>query len=62
MSTKNEQEIQKWMEEVAQKKKPKKKLVFDKKTKRLIAVYPGDPRADQNLEFTSQEATRFYSL
>ena len=60
MATQNEQDIQKWMEEIAQKKEPKKKLVFDKKTKRLIAVYSSDPRADKNLEFTSQEATRFF--
>ena len=60
MNNKNEQDIREWMENVAKNKKPKKKLIFDKKTKRLIAVYPNDPRADDNIEFSSQEATRFY--
>ncbi|MDM8542785.1 hypothetical protein QUF90_17050 [Desulfococcaceae bacterium HSG9] len=59
MATNNEQELQKWMEEVAERKKPRKKLIFDKKTKRLIAVSATDLRADRSLEFTPQEATRF---
>lgn len=59
MTTTDEQEIQSWMEEVAQRRNPRKKLIFDRKTKRLIAVLPTDPRADQSLEFTPEEATRF---
>lgn len=52
-------EIQNWMDEIAKNQNPKKKLIFDKKTKKLILVSPTDPKADENLEFTEQEATRF---
>lgn len=58
----NDGEVQRWMEEVAQKRQPRKKLIFDKKTKRLIAVSSNDPRADESMEFTPQEATRFCRL
>jgi hypothetical protein len=47
------------MEDVAKQQKPKSKLIFDKKTKKLITVPLTDPRADDCLEFTPQEATRF---
>lgn len=55
----NEREIQRWMEAIASRKRPAKKLVFDKKTKKLVAVSSSDPSADKSLEFTPQEATRF---
>jgi hypothetical protein len=58
-NSQNSQDIQKWMEDIANNKQPKKKLIFDKKTKRLIPVNPTDPRADNSLEFTTEEATRF---
>lgn len=59
MFKQREKEIQKWMEDIANKKTPRKKLVFDPKTKRLIPVSDADPRADDCLEFTPEEATRF---
>lgn len=55
----NQNDIQNWMEDVAKQQKPKSKLIFDKKTKKLITVPLTDPRADDCLEFTPQEATRF---
>ncbi|MBN9501328.1 MAG: hypothetical protein BGO01_00965 [Armatimonadetes bacterium 55-13] len=59
MSDQNQNDVQKWMEEVATQGATKNKLIFDKKTKRLISVPATDPRADDCLEFTAQEATRF---
>ena len=58
----NERDLQQWMEDIAKQKQPTKKLVFDKKQKKLIAVSPNDPRfanPDDALEFTSEEAKRF---
>jgi hypothetical protein len=62
----NERDLQQWMEDIAKQQQPKKKLIFDKKLKRLIAVAPNDPRVnprvanpDDALEFTSEEAKRF---
>ena len=55
----SDKEIQEWMEDVAKRQQPKKKLIFDKKTRRLVAVSASDPRADENLQFTPEEATRF---
>jgi hypothetical protein len=57
----NEQEIQRWMEEVANRKQPRKKLIFNKKTKRVEAVPDYDPRADDNINFDPEEARRFSS-
>lgn len=54
-----QEEIKKWMEDIAKQNQPKKKLIFDKVTKKLIAVPLTDPKADQNLEFTPDEAKRF---
>lgn len=54
-----EREIQQWMEDVAQRRPTKRKLIFDKKTKRLVTVTEQDPRADESVEFTPQEARRF---
>lgn len=59
MTTTNEDEIQRWMEEVANREKPKKKLVFNKKTKRIEAVSDYDSRADENINFEPEEARRF---
>lgn len=58
----NSEEIRKWMQDVAKGDSPRKRLIFDRASKRLIAVDPSDSRADQNLEFTSQEAQRFKLL
>ena len=55
----NAQDVQRWMEAIAKKQQPQKKLIFDKKTKRLIAVSPYDPRADEAIPFTPQDAKRF---
>ena len=62
----NERDLQQWMEDIAKQQQPKKKLIFDKKLKRLIAVSPSDVRVDPHsanpddaLEFTSEEAKRF---
>lgn len=55
----NSQDIQNWMEDIAKAKTPRTKLVFDKATKKLVAVPIGDAKADNCLEFTAQEATRF---
>ncbi len=62
----NERDLQQWMEDIASRQQPKKKLIFDKKLKRLIAVPPNDARVDPRiadpdavLEFTSEEAKRF---
>jgi hypothetical protein len=57
--TQNENDIREWMEDVAKKKEPRKKLVFDKKTRRLVAQAPTEIPGDQNLQFTSEEATRY---
>jgi len=59
MSTDKEEQIRRWMEDIAQKRTPKKKLIFDPITKRLIPVNPEDPRADDCLSFDQEEATRF---
>jgi len=55
----NQQDIQQWMEEVADRKQPRKKLVFNKKTKRIEAVPVYDSRADDNINFEPEEARRF---
>lgn len=57
----NQDDIKKWMEDTARNITPKKKLVFDRTTKKLVAVPVSDPRADQNLQFTPEEAKRFAS-
>jgi hypothetical protein len=59
LTTSNEQEIQRWMKEVASRKRPGKKLIFNKVTKRIEAVFDTDPRADKNLNFDPEEAKRF---
>lgn len=59
MTTTNEQDIQRWMEDVAKRQQPKKKLIFNKQTKRIEAVSETDPRADENLNFNPEEAKRF---
>ncbi len=58
----NAQETQKWMESTAANQRPQKRLIFDKVSKRLIAVASNDPRADQSLEFTPKEAQRFAAV
>ncbi len=58
MST-DQKDVQGWMEEVSKKRQPKKRLVFDKATKTLKLMDNLDPAADQSLEFTAKEATRF---
>lgn len=55
----NARDVQKWMEATATNQRPQKKLIFDKVSKRLIAVALNDPRADQSMEFTPKEAQRF---
>ncbi|WP_341739548.1 hypothetical protein [Microcoleus sp. CAWBG640] len=57
----NENEIQEWMEAVAQNRTTKKKLVYDKKTKRMIPVPLDDSRksVDEVTEFIPEEARRF---
>jgi hypothetical protein len=59
MTTTNEQDIQKWMEDVAKRQQPRKKLIFNKQTKRIEAVPETDPRADESLNFNPEEAKRF---
>lgn len=59
MSTSNPKEIEDWMTAVAQRRQPKKTLIFDKETKRLVAVDPVDPRIDRSIPFTTKEATRY---
>ena len=59
MATTNEQDIQRWMEDVAKRERPKKKLIFNKQTKRIEAVSETDPRADESLNFNPEEAKRF---
>lgn len=54
-----QKDIQQWITDIANNKIPRKKLIFDKKTKKLVPVSPEDPRADDNLEFTKEEAQRF---
>jgi len=60
MPTSNEDEIQRWMEEVAKREKPRKKLIFNKKTKQIEAVSDIDARADDNINFEPEEARRFW--
>lgn len=55
----NPQDVQRWMEATAKNQRPQKKLLFDKVSKRIIAVDVNDPRADQSMQFTPKEATRF---
>jgi hypothetical protein len=55
----NAKHIQGWMEEVAERGQPKKRLILDKESKTLKLVKPTDPRADRALTFTAKEATRF---
>ena len=55
----NAQDVQRHMEETARNQRTQKKLIFDKVNKRIIAVDVNDPRADQSLQFTPKEATRF---
>ena len=52
-------QIEEWMRDVANKRTPRKKLVFNKKTKRLEMMNTGAGNPDDNLEFTAEEATRF---
>jgi len=59
MSPDNAKEIEEWMKAVAERRHPKKMLIFDKETKRLIAVDPVDPRIDGSIPFTTKEATRY---
>lgn len=59
MTTTNEQDIQKWMEDVAKRQQPRKRLIFNKQTKRIEAVPETDPRADESLNFNPEEAKRF---
>lgn len=59
MATTNEQDIQRWMEDVAKRQQPRKKLIFNKQTKRIEAVPETDPRADKSLNFNPEEAKRF---
>jgi carbonic anhydrase len=59
MATTNETDIQQWMEEVAKRQQPRKKLIFNKQTKKIEAVTDTDPRADRNLNFDPEEAKRF---
>ena len=61
MTTSNERDIQQWMEEVAKRQQPRKKLIFNKQTKRIEAVPEADPRADRSLNFDPEEAKRFAS-
>jgi hypothetical protein len=60
MATTNETDVQQWMEEVAKRQQPRKKLIFNKQTKKIEAVPGTDPRADQNINFEAEEATRFF--
>jgi hypothetical protein len=62
LATSNEQDIQQWMEEVAKRQQPRKKLIFNKQTKRIEAVPETDPRADKSLNFDPEEAKRFARL
>jgi hypothetical protein len=52
-------QIEQWMRDVANDRTPRKKLVFNKRTKRLEMVGHSEGHADDNLEFTAEEATRF---
>jgi|tagenome__1003787_1003787.scaffolds.fasta_scaffold18236723_2 hypothetical protein len=52
-------QIEEWMRDVANKRKPRKRLIFNKKTKRLEMLSAGADNPDENLEFTAEEATRF---
>jgi hypothetical protein len=46
-------EIEDWMKAVAEHRIPKKKLILDRETKRLVAVEATDPRADRGLSSNS---------
>lgn len=58
-NARNAQDAKDWMEATANNRNPGKRLIFDRVSKRLIAVAPNDPRADQSLEFTPKEARRY---
>ena len=51
----SEREIQQWMEDIAKRREPQKRLIFDKESKRLVAIPVDDPRYDQALPFTPKE-------
>jgi hypothetical protein len=55
----NPQDIQRWMEDTANSRPTNKRVIFDKRLKRLVAVPISDPHADDSLEFTPKEAQRF---
>jgi len=60
--TQNEQDIEQWMLAVAEKRSTgKKKMVYDKPTKTMVAVDENDPRAnaDNTIPFDPQEAKRY---
>jgi hypothetical protein len=63
MANKNEEDIEQWMAEVAKERKPNKRMIYDKTSKKLIAVEPDDPRvgSDEVIEFIPEEAKRFNS-
>lgn len=56
-----QRDIEQWMNDVANKRPPQKKMIYDKKTKRFIPVPPNDPRigADEAIEFIPEESKRF---
>ena len=58
-SSNNQQDVEKWMEDTAAKRNPRKKLIFDKRSRKLIAVDANDPRVDQSLQFKPEDAQRF---
>ena len=60
-SENRERDVRQWMEDIANNRRPSTKLIFNRKTKRLEPVSTTDPRADESLEFTPQEARRFHS-
>jgi hypothetical protein len=52
-------QIEEWMRDVANKRKPRMSLIYNPKTRRLEMMRPGTDNPDENQVFTAEEATRF---
>lgn len=64
MSDQNSKDVESWLRETAASKSTpaKVKLVFDPKSKKLVAMPSASATPDKALEFTAEEAKRFAVL